>query len=220
MPGDKPTPPSSGSSPPTSTTPCPHEGTKTTGNRIDIVFDPSKSKQVTKCDRIVHVQFIRLTADGVVTKPGDCWSGWKYRDPVMTSDGWWVDHLETETTPDYQQGSGDGKKNGGSTNAVIMDAPDILNFVPGKFYVPTTNKAGTKEFRMEFFTYAWCMKGPDCGTWYEGVHWEYVKTWENHRDGSAGTSKILDKNITTDPSPSEIDAFDKFNKAKGFVPCT
>ena len=51
----------------------PNKESKTKANRIDLVFDPDKSDKVTKCEKIVHVQFIRMTAEGVVVKPGDLW---------------------------------------------------------------------------------------------------------------------------------------------------
>lgn len=220
MPKSKPDPPKPGSSPPSSVAQCPHEGSKTNNNRIDLEFDPDKSTKVTKCEKIVHVQFCRLTADGTMVKPGDCWNGWKFRDKIMTGDGWWIDCLAGEATPDYQQGTGDGSKNGGSTKATMNDTPNIRNFVPNGFYDGGSNPGGTKKFVMEFFTYGWCMKGPDCGKWYEGVKWEYVKTWENHRDGKDGTSTILDKNLSPPPGASQIDAFNNFNKEHSFTPCT
>ena len=94
---------------------CPSKAnseSKVSGNKIDLVFDSDKSKKVTKCEKIVHVQFNRRFADETVIKPGDYYSGYKYKDKVATSKGWTVDCLKTETTPDYQQGTGDGKKNG------------------------------------------------------------------------------------------------------------
>ncbi len=94
--------PSSSISPSTTTIPCPADESKTTGNRIDIVFDPDKSSKVTKCKKIVHVQFARIYINGTVAKPTDFIAGWKYRDEIMTNDGWGVDCLASETTPDYQ----------------------------------------------------------------------------------------------------------------------
>jgi|SRR5581483_5480622 len=196
----------------------PNEESATAGNSIDLVFDPDKSCKVIKCDKIVHVQFIRMFADGTEIKPGDYYSGYKYRDKVVASSGWWIDHLQGETTPDYQQGNGDGKKNGGSTKAKISDGPNTGGGDKG-FYDATTNPQGWKNVTYKFATFAYCMKGPDCGKWYEGVTWEYAKTWEDQRDGKNGTSKIIDNNVTSGPSKDQLDAFDKFNKEKGFVPC-
>src|SRR6266487_4449597 len=196
----------------------PNKGSKTTSNTIDLVFDPDTSDTVTKCDKIVHVQFVQMKVDNKVVKAGDLWDGWKYRDKVTTSDGWAIDFFEKEKTPDYQQGKGDGKKNGGSAKATMWDGPDIKNHVPGGFYDPFSNKKGTMEFVMSFATFAWCMKGPDCGKWYEGVTWQYRKTWADHKKGDPGTSSISDANAAG-PTAEQIKAFDLFNKEKGFKPC-
>jgi hypothetical protein len=204
--------------PPAASPPNPGQESTTTGNAIDIVFDPNKSSKVTKCERIVHVQFIRIFVDGTEIKPGDYYSGYKYRDKVVASSGWWIDHLQTEKSPDYQQGTGDGKKNGGTSKAKISDAPNTGGGDKG-FYNPVTNTGGWRKVNYKFETYAWCMKGPDCGKWYEGVQWEYTKTWEDQRDGKKGESTITDKQLAGPPSAGQIEAFDKFNKEKGFAPC-
>ncbi len=196
----------------------PGQDTKVTGNRIDIVFDPDKSKKVKKCERIVHVQFDRMYADGKVIKPSDWAKKFKFQDSFTTSDGWGVDALESEKTPDYQQGTGDGKKNGGTAKAKISDAPNSPGGDKG-FYDSKTNPTGWKSYRLEFSTFAYCMKGDDCGKWYEGVAWEYVKTWEDNRDGKKGIAKIVNQNLEGGPSKSQIEAFDKFNAEKGFKPC-
>jgi hypothetical protein len=196
----------------------PNAESKAGGNKVDLVFDPDKSEKVTKCEKIVHVQFTRTYTDGKVIKRGDYSTSFKYHDKVTTDDGWSVDHLASEKTPDYQQGTGDGKKNGGSTKAKISDAPQSRGGDKG-FYDPKANPTGWKEYRAEFVTFAYCMKGPDCGKWYEGTSWEYKKTWEDQRDGKTGESKITDKSVTTGPSKSYLDAFDRFNKEKGFTPC-
>jgi hypothetical protein len=197
---------------------CPADATQATGNSIDIVFDPDKSKKVTTCEKIVHVQFVRRYCDGAVIKAGTFSSSLSHKDADTTADGWCVDSLASETTPDYQQGTGDGKKNGGSTTATMSDAPTTSGGDKG-FYNASTNPGGWRSHRKEFYAYAYCMKGPDCGKWYEGVHWDYTKTWEDQRDGKLGTSKIIDKNVTTGPDAGLLAAFDKFNKNKGFEPC-
>ncbi len=195
----------------------PHFESKTTGNDIDIVFDPDNSRKVTKCEKIVHVQFARMHVNGaVLTKPSDYHAEWKFQDDITTADGWGVDCLESEKTPDYQQGSGDGYKNGGSTKATMNDGPNTLGGDKG-FYDAAANPDGVKTYRLEFATFAWCMKGPDCGTWYEGIQWEYKKT-HTDKAGSLGTSTINDYNVTA-PSKSHIEAFKKFNKVQKFDPC-
>jgi len=205
----------------------PSKGTKTTANRIDVLFNPDKSKKVKKCDRIVHVQFIRAYVDGRVIKHSDYSSAYKHKKNITTDKGWAVDCLAPEKTPDYQQGTGDGHKNGGSTNATMSDAPQTAGGDKG-FYDPITNPSGWKSFAFEFAVYAWCMHGPDCGKWYEGLTWVYKKTWENHRDGKPGASTVIDDNVVSGPSKGQLEAFDKFNSAppgnRGgdppFVPCS
>lgn len=192
---------------------------KTKNNEIDIVFDPSKSSKVKKCERIVHVQFLKREVDGAAITGAKFSPAFAHEDDATTStDGWTVDSLAGETTPDYQQGKGDGKKNGGSTKAKIWDAPKTSGGDAG-FYDPVTKKTGTKKVVYKFVSYAYCMKGDDCGKWYEGVEWEYVKTWEEHRDGKIGSSKITNNNVTAAPTAGQIDAFDKFNKKNGHTPC-
>lgn len=151
-------------------------------------------------------------------KRGDWSSRFKYHDKVTTGDGWSVDHLASESTPDYQQGTGEGKKNGGSTPAKMSDAPQSGGGDKG-FYDSASNPTGWKEYRAEFATYAYCMKGSDCGKWYEGLTWEYKKTWEDARDGKKGASAIVSKNVTTEPTKSQLQAFDLFNAEKKFKPC-
>jgi hypothetical protein len=221
MPKDDPAPPSPGSSPPDSVQECPADETKTSGNRIDIVFDPDKSKKVKKCEKIVHVQFVRNHCDGTVITGAKFSSFLSHKDDSVTSsDGWVLDFLASEKTPDYQQGIGNGNKNGGSVKATMSDAPTSGGGGDKGFYDPANNPGGWKTVEYEFAVFAWCMKGPDCGTWYEGVTWKYVETWEDARDGKGGKSTIIDKNVTSGPSAGQREAFDKFNKKKGFTPCT
>jgi hypothetical protein len=139
----------------------------------------------------------------------------------MTTDGWWIDHLEHEKTPDYQQGRGNGEKtSSGSRKASIADTPNIGDdTVKGPFNA-STNPTGWKTVHFDFFTYAWCMQGSDCGKWYEGVKWQYEKTAAEQKAGGTGASKILDDNISPPPSGEAIAAFDAFNKQKRFKPCS
>jgi hypothetical protein len=155
-----------------------------------------------------------------VTKPSDFVGTWQYRDAVMTKDGWWIDHLASETTPDYQQGNGNGEKTpSGTKKASIVDAPSIGGDTVKGPYDAGTNPTGWKKVHFDFVTFAWCMQGSDCGKWYEGVKWQYDKTAAEQKAGESGTSKILDNNVSPPPSGQAIAAFDAFNKKKGFTPC-
>ena len=220
MPGCTPSSPAPGSAPPAAAAPCPADESKASGNRVDLVFDPDKSSKVTKCEKIVHVQFVRNHCDGAVITGAAYSPALAHKDASVTSsDGWAVDSLASETTPDYQQGTGVGKKNGGSTKATMMDAPQTGGGSKG-FFDAVSNPSGWRTVRYEFATYGWCMKGTDCGKWYEGTTWEYVKTWEDARDGKDGTSTITGKNVTTGPTAGQKDAFAKMNSKKSFSPCT
>ncbi len=189
----------------------------TSGAKIDISFDPAKSTKATKCDEIVHVQFALQYADGKVIKPGDYYSGYKYQDAVVTSKGYHVDHVKGETSPDYQQGTGVGKKNGSTTNATMSDTPNTGGGDKGFF--STANPSGWKNVTYEFATYGWCKKGTDCPKWYEGLAWKYVKTWEDKRDGKGGTSTVTDSDAAG-PTADHLEAFKLFNKTKGYTPCS
>jgi hypothetical protein len=203
----------------------PNAGTSTSGNKITFVFDPDKSDKVHKCDRIAHVQFIRMYADGKVIKPGTYYSGYSGRDSATTGAGWYVDPSDPGfKSPDYQQSGeanaigNDGKKGGGSTvKAKTEDAPTTGGGDKG-FHDAATNPGGWKEVRYEFATFGYCMAGPDCGKWYEGLTWEYKKTSDDHAAGSDGTATITNKCVDA-PSAEHLDAFDTFNNREGFKPC-
>ena len=135
----------------------------------------------------------------------------------MTKSGWTVDCLQGEKSPDYHQGIGDGFKNGGSQKATMTDAPQTSGGDIG-FYEPNTNPKGIKEYVINFATFAYCMNGPDCGKWYEGVTWKYTKTRQDMRDGKSGLSTIESSNDEA-PSKDLLEAFDLFNKVNGYIPC-
>ncbi|HEX4963774.1 MAG TPA: hypothetical protein VF173_23305 [Thermoanaerobaculia bacterium] len=217
--GDGASPAASGVTPCSASSNCAGQDSKTKDNRIDIVFDPDKSKKVKKCDKIVHVQFMRYKIDGKVITGAEFSPSYAHKtEAVTSSDGWVIDSLPGETTPDYQQGRGDGKKNGGSITATMVDVPRTAGGTKG-FYDPVANPSGIKKLQYEFSTFAYCMKGDDCGKWYDNVQWEYNKTWEDQRDGKIGESKITDKCGTGEPAKGQIEAFEKFNKENGFTPC-
>jgi hypothetical protein len=203
----------------------PNKGTAISdSNRIDISFDPDRSKKVTACDKIVHIQFVRRLIDGKAVNPSSVdATAFGYKDAVTVDKGWGVDFLESEVTPDYQQGrstatDSEGHKNGGSQPAKIMDQPNYSS-LGSKFYDKTTNPTGWKRVVLKFQTYAWCMAGPDCGKWYEGVGWQYSINWTDIRDGKSGTSKIVNATLSDPPSANQKKAFKKFNTAKGYSPC-
>ena len=194
------------------------ESTTKNDNEIDIVFDPDKSKKVKECDRIVHIQFMRYYADGKIVNGADYSSAYEHKRAITTDKGWVVDCLSGENSPDYQQGTGDGSKNGGSSKATMWDAPQTGGGDKG-FYDKVGNPTGWKTIRFEFATFAWCMEGSECGHWYEGVTWQYQKSYKEEKAGKKGKAKLTKKNVSSSPSKDQIAAFDKFNSERGFSPC-
>jgi hypothetical protein len=200
--------------------PSPFSGSMTNQNQITVDFDPSLSSIVTTCAEIADIQFVRITADGNVLAPGTYYSGWTYRDAVTTAANYWVDFLNGEPRPDYQQGGLIGQlgyKNGGSRNAWIPDAPQTQGGDAG-FY-STGNPGGWKTVLYEFWTYCWCMNGTQCGSWYQGLSWTYTKTWQDQRDGRLGVAAIVNNDIAPPPVTALIDAFNLFNTNFHYVPC-
>ncbi len=125
----------------------PSEGSKTTGNRIDIVFDPDKSSKVKKCKKIVHVQFMKYFADGKEIEPGTYNFIYQYKDTVKLKGGWVIDFNDTDKSPDYQQGTengSNGSKNGGSVKATMWDTPTTSGGNKG-FFDPAKNKDGSAK---------------------------------------------------------------------------
>lgn len=184
----------------------------TAGPMIDITFDPSTSKLASKCKQIVHTQFIRTYADSKSLKPGDYYSGLSYQDAKTTSKNWVVDYVSGETTPDYQQGSGVGKKNGGSTSATMDDTPGTGGGDKG--FKSPGNPGGWSNVVFSFATYAWCMKGSDCGKWYEGMTWKWEKSAADQIAGRDGTASVVNSDAPG-PLAHHLDAFKKF----GYKPC-
>jgi hypothetical protein len=193
----------------------------TDANRIRIEFVPAKSSRVTECDQIVDIQFVRIHANDQVLKPSDFYKPWVFRDPVATDELWWVDFLNGETTPDYQQGGAVGqvgfRKPAGDRDAWIPDAPQAAGGGTKGFKTPS-NPTGWERVSFEFRTFCWCMWGPQCDVWYEGISWLYTKTYEDFAAGRPGVSSIEDNELVSFP-PELDEAFRKFNSNFGFQPC-
>jgi hypothetical protein len=98
------------------------------------------------------------------------------------------------------------------------DAPSNTGGTKG-FYDAVTNKNGWKTCVLRFKVFAFCSRGLDCGTWYEGVSWEFTKTHEDHKAGRPGTSVYTGE--LKEPDADFLAAFALFNKkrvdADGFV---
>lgn len=98
------------------------------------------------------------------------------------------------------------------------DKPNNTGGLKG-FYDKSTNPDGWKTCVLKFNVFAFCSKGLDCGTWYEGVSWEFTKTHEDHKKGRPGVSVYIGE--LEKPDQDFLDAFALFNKkrvdADGFI---
>lgn len=200
----------------------PFQSSYTNVNSIKIIFDPADSAKATACQQIVDVQFSRMLADGEMIMPGTYYSGFAYQDAYTTDAGWCIDALADERTPDYQQGQSNqwnqvGRKNGGSVDAFITDAPTTAGGDKG--FQSSSNPNGWETVVYEFYTFCWCMKGDQCDAWYEGFKWTYTKTAADQSAGRKGTSTIVQREVADLPA-SLLDAFNKFNQVNHFIPCS
>ena len=186
--------------------------------QMNLLFNPTKSRLVFRCDRIVFAQTCQVVADGKVIKPGDFTPSWKYRDTWALDNGWFLDLLEKSPGPYYDMVvAGYHKESPPGSGKVIsdpasmgdgphIDTPKIM-FDPGKH--PKGFKAVT--FKLE--TFATCASGVDQGKWYEGALWEWALTWEEYQANHPGQARIVSLNVSL-PSKDFLAAFDKYKQVK------
>jgi hypothetical protein len=192
----------------------------TSGNRIDFTFDPSTSSPKPQCSEIVIVQLIQMTADGSAIDPGTYYTPWTCRDAVVLSDSSYIDHDCPCVTPYYTYcfNGTPGSSNGSTSNATSMDAPMTGGGTRG--FNSAANPTGWTTVRYNFETYGYCAAGTDCGSWYDGIQWNYTKTAADQAAGNNGTSTSTGSFLPPGGRSTVIRAFDKFNSEKGFTPCT
>lgn len=203
----------------------PEERTATTGvasgNSIDLTFNPATTTPTPDCDRIVMLQSIQMTADGSPIKPGTYYTPWTCRDPAALSDGTYIDHDCTCTTPYYTDcfNGTAGVSNATSTSAAtIFDAPQTGGGTKG--FRSVSNPTGWRTVLYKFKTYGFCAAGNNCPNFYEGVDWTYRKTDADHAAGNNGTSTVGSSlAVPLGPSSPIHQAFYHFNSVKGFTPC-
>jgi hypothetical protein len=192
----------------------------TTGNRINVTFDPTTSSPTPHCGRIILTQWIQMTADGSPIMPGTYRSAWTCRDPTCLSDSTYLDHGKCSYTTPYpvDRGIGSaGSSNGTAASATYSDAPSTGGGDLG--FNSAANPTGWNTVTYLFGNYAFCAEGTDCGTWYDGVEWNYTKTAADHAAGRNGTATATASALPPAPGATIIQAFDKYNTEKGFTPC-
>jgi hypothetical protein len=193
----------------------------TSGNRIDVTFDPTSSSPRPDCDQIILTQWIQMTADGSAMLPGTYYSPFTCRDPTALSDGTYLDHGSCSYKTPYPVDRGIGTSGwsnaSGTGNATYFDAPTTSGGDRG--FRSAANPTGWQSVTYRFGNYAFCAAGTECGTWYDGIAWEYTKTAADHAAGRAGTATATASLVPPGPSSTIVVAFDQYNSVKGFTPC-
>jgi hypothetical protein len=180
-------------------------------NRVDIVFDPSKSELTTPCEEIVLIQTSQTLANGIPVDPGTYSDSFDFQDADAIDDqpdtsgdetGTCVDSLEGDSTPYYQDTGGGsvGSSNGHSTNSSLGDEPSTSG---GNRGFPSLTTVTDK-----FETCAFCAKGEDAGHYFGGITWEYTKTAGDQAAGTPGTSTFT--GTSNQPSPGFTAAVDQW----------
>ena len=192
----------------------------TSGNRIDVTFDPTTTSPTPHCSRLILTQWIRMVADGSSIMPGTYYTPWTCRDPTCLTDATYLDHGSCSYTTPYPVDRGIGRagsSNGTAVSATYFDAPTTGGGDKG--FNSSANPTGWNTVTYFFGNYAFCAEGTDCGTWYDGVLWNYTKTAADHAAGRAGTATATASAMPPRPGDTIIQAFDQYNSVKGFTPC-
>jgi hypothetical protein len=202
----------------------PEEGTMTTAkashNSIDLAFDPTTTSPKPRCDRILFVQMIQHTADGAAMLPGAYWRAYVCRDATALPSGHYIDHADCAWTTPYAADYGIGKAS--TADKVIPDAAthDTLNTSGGdRKFRSAANPNGWQTVVFHFESYAFCAAGRKCGTWYDGVAWDYTKTAADEAAFHTGVVTVTGALAPPAPGANVIQAFNSYNQARGFVPC-
>ena len=190
------------------------------GNRISVTFDPTTSVPRPQCDQIILTQWIQMTADGSSIMPGTYYTPFTCRNPTTLTDATYLDHGSCAYTTPYPVDRGigtSGSSNGTVSNATYSDAPSTGGGDRG--FNSAANPTGWNTVTYLFGNYAFCAAGTECGTWYDGIQWNYTKTAADHAAGRSGTAMATASAPAPGPGATIIAAFDQYNSAKGFTPC-
>jgi hypothetical protein len=178
----------------------------TSGAAMDFVYTPEPTDKSTK---ILFVQVLRQSLDGVPVKPSAVVSDFAYQDADTTGDMRHVDCEEGEKDPFYN-GDDKGLDDGDQGNALAKTpVAATMNDTPGfgnRFF-----PKGTSTLLYEFRTAAFSAAGEDRGTYYGYVDWTFTKVkWK-----PPVTAVIANK--TGDPGSELTSAVSLFCGNHGFV---
>jgi hypothetical protein len=134
---------------------------------ITTSYTPEPSDQSTK---IVFIQVMRESLDGVAAKPSVADPGFSYQDADTTGDFYHVDYVSGEKDPYY---NGDDTGDFGPQGNAILKKPASTTDTPS--YSDTSFPAGKTKLLYEFTTAAFSAEGADAGTYYGASDWNYLK---------------------------------------------
>jgi hypothetical protein len=189
-------------------------------NSIKLTFDPATGSPPPRCDRILFVQMIQHTADGTSLLPGTYWKGYQCRDVTALSSGHYIDHGDCAWTTPYAVDYGVGHSSNADKTLPGAASDDTVNTGGGdKGFYSAANPNGWRKVVFHFESYAFCAAGRQCGTWYDGVAWDYTKTDADQANFNVGGVAVTGTLAPPQPGATVIEAFAKYNSAKGFTPC-
>jgi len=204
-------------------------------NLIFFVFRPDKPLSgCNACRNLVHVQFVRTLADSgsgpVPIKESEFQgvAGMQFDAVTEDKELWHVDqdHVAPSLQP-FLQGVDQSSENGcagfksfiASHSSWSFDQPSTAGGSKG-FFDPSTKTGPWRTIMFQFATFAWCFRGSDCGTFYQGVSWRYTKTFEDHLKKRPGKTSVTFSDLMTQPTARQLEAFKKWNEQVGFDPCS
>jgi hypothetical protein len=174
--------------------------------RVNFDYSPEASDQSSK---IVFIQVMRESLDGVAVKPSVASPGFAYQDADTTSDMHHVDYVSGEKDPYY---NGDDSPDKGKQGNATSKPPVEASMDDEPEYHDPSFPAGKSQLLWEFRTAAFSAEGGDLGTYYGFADWNYAKAKGTPGKVSvAGTTK-------GDPGGKFKDAVTLFNSNHGFVP--
>jgi hypothetical protein len=161
-----------------------------------------------KSTKIVFIQVMHESLDGVSAKPSTVSPGITYMDKDTTSDFFHVDYFEGEKDPYY---NGDDPSdigiqgNAQSTPKKPASTSDTPNYGDAAF------PPGKSKVDWQFRTAAFSAAGPDAGKFYGYVDWTYQK-----EKGKAAATKV-GSTSANEPGPKFMAALKLFNANHGFA---
>ncbi len=132
--------------------------------------------------KIVFIQVMQESLDGVPSKPSVLDPGFAYQDADTTAHFFHVDYVAGEADP-YYNGDDLGKDGGTQGRAVAPKINAKMDDTPS--YIDANFPVGKSRVDYDFRTIAFSAAGADKGTFYAYAHWAYTKT-----KGAAGSTAL------------------------------